>query len=172
MRLTSEDIARILAYGKIFIIAVIVVLCVLGIISLFSGCGLLRTPVMPTLNTESKAGEKMIAQEPAKTGSRSLVPVGEHARNVVVQSSLPHAGGKIGNFVVTKSFWPWGKVIITYDCLNCHKKMPMTVEQPKDPWWLWPAIIGGIIAALAAFYYLRPILELLSVPLSWLKRRK
>lgn len=118
------------------------------VVLVLTGC-----PVkIPSIITETKTGEEVREREIGRTGSRSDVPVGKKPRQVVAQAKFTHGTGT-GYISITKGFWPWSDVLVFTNCTKCHAKDPINFEQPKEPWWKWPAIGGSILALFALAYF-------------------
>lgn len=98
----------------------------------------------PVLLTETRGGEVITTVPIAEVSARSDVPVGIAPRYVVAKIETK-TGAKV--YLVKKPF----KAAVAYQNAEA-KKEGLTITQPKNPWWKWPAILGGIILLMAVFW--------------------
>ena len=107
----------------------------------------------PVVLTEDKAGNALTMAAIPESGSRKDVPADVAPRNVIAEVQTP-TGGHV--LIVKK---PFHKAV---EYSNAQAKAEgLTIVQPKDPWWKWPAIVGGALAFAALLYFLAPLIGLL-----------
>ncbi len=153
-------------HSRMFLSGIQCLFCALFLISCSAA---LKLPV----EVPSRSGEVFQKKELERTGSRKDVPADKKPRDVVSQSSLTHAGGNVGRIVITQGFWPWSAVFVYTNCANCHADASklLTVEQPKRPWYFWPAWVLSGLAAIAVVIFGSYLRGLLSPLIGFLKRR-
>lgn len=106
--------------------------------------------IVPTVLTETKQGEPVTMTKVQETASRTDIPADVAPRQVVAKVETK-SGAKV--WVVKKS--PFKSPVVYQN--QQAKDEGLTVAQPRDPWWKYPAIVAGILAILALLYFWRTI---------------
>lgn len=153
------------------------IVCAIVIVAL-TGC----KTVIPSVLTESRAGEALTQVVIPAQGDRDEVPVGVNKDDVVAQvhtdsgSTIVIAENKdrtiVDRVMGKKKYTAYLDNKAVAEAKEVQKQGKEMVAQPKAPWWKWPvyALIG--IAALAFIYFLRPIIALLKSLVDFMGRLK